>query len=72
MMQSAFIEIRASRSLNASKKFADIFHNLPMMLVRSTSDEDDQLIYEKLLKSAQRYNMEDYVKELRELAEKGR
>ncbi|EIK46951.1 hypothetical protein O59_000972 [Cellvibrio sp. BR] len=64
MMQLAFIEIRSATSLNAAKKFADIFHNTPMMLSNSSSTSEDQIILDKLLQRAKNHGMEDYMKKL--------
>ena len=69
IMHIAFVEIRASKSLDASKKFADIFHNLPMMLANRENDEENERIHEELLKRARRSNLEGYLKDLRRMAE---
>jgi len=70
MMHIAFVEIRSCNSLNAAKKFSDIFHKLPMMLLNSESDEEDLAIYEKLIDRSKRYDLQDYIKKLKVIAEK--
>jgi hypothetical protein len=68
MLEAALIEIRASASLNAAKKFADVFHNLPIALLKcSTSDEyDAQLL--NLLERAKRSGIDSYVQKLHSVA----
>lgn len=69
MLHVAFVEIRAAESLNAAKKLADVFHNLPMRLNKDLTDEDCQSIYKDLLENAKRYGLESYVEELKKMAE---
>ncbi|TLM79130.1 hypothetical protein ACONUD_14620 [Microbulbifer harenosus] len=64
MVQLAFIEIRSATSLNAANKFADVFHNIPMMLLNSSSALEDQVILDKLIQRAKSNGMDDYVKKL--------
>lgn len=68
MLHIAFIEIRASESLNAAKKFADIFHNIPLMLNQSRNSQEDQKVYETLVGNAKRYGMEGYIDQLKVMA----
>ena len=68
MMHIAFVEIRSAESLNASKKFADVFHNVPLMLSKSSSVEEDFNIYEKILEKSKRYDMEGYMESLKNKA----
>jgi hypothetical protein len=65
----AFVEIRATDSMVDAKRFAGLFHNLPMRLLRCvTSDDYDAEILE-LLNRSKRYNMEAYMRDLILLAE---
>jgi len=64
MMHTAFIEIRASNSLNAAKKFADVFHNLPMSLLNCRTGEDYDAEFSKLLERARQWELHDYLQQL--------
>ena len=66
MMHIAFIEIRSSESINVSKKFADVFHQLPMMLLKSNDLSDDIVIYKKIIERSKKYKLEVYLEELKE------
>lgn len=61
MMSLAFIEIRAAESPGVSRKLADIFHNLPVRLLRCSTDEDYEVEYQVLFGMARRWGMEDYL-----------
>lgn len=68
MLKSAFIEIRASNSNNASRKFADVFHILPMALLTCSTDEDYQAEYLRLLERAKQRELDRYIENLRTVA----
>lgn len=68
LMHFAFIEIRSSESLNAAKKIADIFHNVPMLVHRASSSEDYLNIFEKISKSSSKYNLEEYIDKFKAIA----
>ena len=70
MMQFVFIEIRSASSLKAAKKFADIFHNVPVLLLKSRSIDDEQLILNGIIERAKNHNMDEYIKKLIELSQK--
>ncbi|WP_421568823.1 hypothetical protein [Stenotrophomonas sp. PD6] len=66
MMKVAFIEIRAATSLNVAKKYADIFHGLPMALLACSRVDDYDTQFARLLERAKRSGLETYVLELHE------
>ena len=68
MLQMALIEIRASDSLAAARKFADIFHNLPMRLLKCSSGEDYDAELKTLLERARRWGLDGYLQGLWETA----
>ncbi|QCW27086.1 hypothetical protein FE772_17040 [Lysobacter enzymogenes] len=68
MPHVALVEIRAAESLNAAKKISDIFHNLPMGLFRRPTREDFDVLLDELLERAQRWGMDDYIRNLNALA----
>jgi hypothetical protein len=68
MLEAALIEIRASNSLNAAKKFADVFHNLPMALLRCSTSDDYDTQFQNLLERAKRSDLDGYVQQLRVVA----
>lgn len=68
MMKSAFIEIRASDSINASKKIADVFHALPTALLSCSTNDDYQFEYSKLLERAKRWGLDRYLENVKEMA----
>jgi hypothetical protein len=68
MLQVAFIEIRAADSLNAARKFSDVFHGLPMGLARCSSCEDYDAEFARLLERGRRWGLEDYLQNLRTMA----
>ncbi|GAB2498480.1 hypothetical protein [Arenimonas alkanexedens] len=68
MLATALIEIRASNTLNAAQKIADVFHNLPMGLLKCSASEDYDAEYAKLLQRAKRSGFEGYVRNLMVLA----
>ena len=70
MMSFAFIEIRAADSSGFPRKLADIFHNLPVRLLRCSTDEDYAAEYQVLLDRARRWGMEGYLSQVREGVEK--
>lgn len=70
LLASAYIEVRVADSLPAAKKFADIFHNLPMRLLRCVTSEDYDAEFLELLNRSKRYNMNTYMQELMLLADK--
>lgn len=70
MMQFAFIEIRSASSLNAAKKFADIFHNVPVSLLKSGNTDDGQLILNGIMERARNHNMDEYIQNLIKLSQK--
>ncbi len=65
MLDTAFIEIRASESLNSAKKFADIFHGMSLRIFMSDSEESDLEIYQSILDRSKKHNMEEYIHNLR-------
>lgn len=70
MMQFVFIEIRSASSLHAAKKFADIFHNVPILLLKSRSIADEKLILNGIIERAKNYDLDEYIKKLIELSQK--
>ena len=70
MLATALVEVRGSKSLNAAQKFADVFHNLPMALLKCHTVEDFDEQYERLLERAKRHGLETYLRELIALAER--
>ncbi|WP_123647452.1 hypothetical protein [Lysobacter enzymogenes] len=68
MLHVALVEIRAAESLNAAKKISDIFHNLPMELSFRSTREDLDVLLDELLERAQRWGMDDYIRNLNALA----
>ncbi len=69
MIGIAFIEIRATDSMPDARKFAGLFHNLPMRLLKcATSDDYDAELLE-LLNRSKRYNIEAYIRDLILLSE---
>lgn len=40
MLHVAFVEIRAAESFRVAKRFSDIFHDLPIRLLRCSVSED--------------------------------
>ena len=70
MLGAAFIEIRAANSVQAAKKFADVFHNLPMGLLNCVTSEDYDAQFLKIQERAKRWELDTYVQNLRLLAEK--
>lgn len=70
MMSFAFIEIRAADSPGFPRKLADIFHNLPVRLLRCSTDEDYATEYQVLLDRARRWGMEGYLGQVREGVER--
>jgi hypothetical protein len=70
MMGVAFIEIRAASSVHAARKFADVFHDLPMDLLGCSTTDDYDAEFQKLLERAKHWGLENYVDDLKVLAEK--
>lgn len=70
MMQFIFIEIRSASSLHAAKKFADIFHKVPISLLKSRSIDDEKLILNGIIERAKNYDLDEYIKNLIELSKK--
>lgn len=68
MLEAALIEIRASNSVNAAKKFADVFHNLPMALLKCSTSDDYDAQFLNLLERAKRSGLESYVQKLQAVA----
>ena len=68
MMQTAFVEIRASGSLNSARKFADVFHNLPMRLLECTASEDYDAEFADMLERAKRWGLDQYLQRLLAMA----
>lgn len=68
MMHTAFIEIRATDSLNAAKKIADIFHHVPLSLLKSGDPAEQRMILDNIMDKAARYGMNGYMNELIELS----
>ena len=66
MLRAALLEIRASESLNAARKIADVFHVMPSALLRCVGNEDYDAEYRKLIERATRHGLEDYVEKLKE------
>ena len=64
MLHVAFIEIRSANSLNAAKKFAYVFHNLPMGLLRCSTSEDYDAEFAKLMARAKRQGLDGYLQNL--------
>ena len=64
LLQTALVEIRASESLPAARKFADVFHNLPMNLLRCSTCEDYDAEYARLLERARRWGLDGYLQRL--------
>lgn len=68
MLEAAFIEIRASSSVNAAKKIADIFHSLPMALLKCSTSDDYDAQFLNLLERAKRSGLDSYVQKLQMIA----
>ncbi|GGD48411.1 hypothetical protein [Pseudoxanthomonas indica] len=68
MMMSAFVEIRAAKSLNGAARFADIFHNVPMRLLSCEDLEDYEDLLSDIMARASRHNLVAYLEGLRKLA----
>jgi hypothetical protein len=68
MLEAALIEIRASSSVNAAKKIADVFHSLPMALLRCSTSDDYDAQFLNLLERSKRSGLDIYVQELRAVA----
>jgi hypothetical protein len=68
MLQTALIEIRAAGSLNAAKKFADVFHNVPMALLKCSTADDYDAQFLDLLERAKRSGLDSYIQDLQAVA----
>ena len=70
MLGAVLVEIRAANSVHAAKKFADVFHNLPMSLLSCVTSADYDAEFFKLLERSKRWELDAYIKGLRILAER--
>ena len=68
MMMSAFVEIRAAKSLSGAARFADIFHNVPMRLLSCECLEDYEELLTDIMGRASRHDLVSYLEGLGQLA----
>lgn len=68
MLEAALIEIRASDSANSAKKFAEVFHNLPMALLSCSTSEDYDTQFLNLMERAKRSGLDNYAQKLQTVA----
>jgi hypothetical protein len=68
MLQAALIEIRASDTVQAAKKIADVFHALPMSLLNCSTNEDYENEFLRLMERAKRWGLQDYLENLKVVA----
>jgi hypothetical protein len=61
MLRAAFIEIRATDNLETAKAIADIFHNVPSMIMNNKPVEE---IYLSILERSDFFEMRNYVEKL--------
>lgn len=66
MLHVALVEIRAASSLQSASNMADVFHNLPMSLLRCSTSEECAGEFEKLLERAARLGLREYLLKLRD------
>lgn len=67
VLHIALIEIRAAESLKKAQVFADVIHNVPMMLSNERSEPE---IIAEIMMRAQRQGVDQSFSELFETAEK--
>lgn len=67
VMFIALIEIRAAKSLKKAQVFADVMHNVPMMLSNQRSEPE---IISEIMDKAQRHGVDRYFSKLLEDAKK--
>ena len=68
MLRAALLEIRASETVHAARKIADVFHVLPSALLQCSTKEDYEAELRGLLKKAANHGLADYVEKLRDVA----
>ena len=68
MLKAALIEIRAAESIHAARRFADVFHHLPMRLLACSTSADYEVEFLHLSERAKRSGLEAYVEQLKVLA----
>lgn len=64
MLQAAFIEIRASETIHAARKIADVFHALPLALLKCSTNEDYEKEFLSLKEKAKRWDLQEYLESL--------
>ncbi len=67
VLHIALIEIRAAESLKKAQVFADVMHNVPMMLSNERSEPE---IITEIMSKAKRQGVDQYFSKLFEKAEK--
>lgn len=66
VLHIALIEIRAAESLKKAQMFADVMHNVPMMLSNERSEPE---IISEIMTKAKRQGVDQYFSKLFEMAE---